>query len=196
MLDKSVPYAGLLMCRKAGTPIPDFSLPDGFGFSLFNEGDEIAWARIEASIHEFDSEFAALMFFKENFIPHAEELCRRCLFVETEEGEKVATATAWWAHVEGQRRPWVHWVGVAPEYQELGLGKAIIARVTELATQLDGDVEIHLKTQSWSYRAIGIYRLCGYEPTDEKVLYKSLGNNYRKATRILKRLKRDGLFRG
>ena len=196
MLDKSVPYVGLFMRRRAGTLIPDFPLPEGFRFTFFRDGDETDWARIEASVLEFDSEFAALLFFKENFTPFAEELYRRCLFVENRGGEKVATATAWWSHIDGQRRPWIHWVGAVPMYQGLGLGKSITARATGLMTELEGDKDIHLKTQTWSYKAIGIYKACGFEPTDEKVLYSSRKSNYRKALRVLKRLNQRGIFRG
>jgi len=195
MLDKSVPYAGLFMRRSAGKQIPDYPLPDGFRFSFFRDGDETEWARIEASVLEFDSEFAALLFFKETFVPFAEELCRRCIFIENAVGEKVATATAWWSLIDGERRSWMHWVGAAPEYQGLGLGKAIVSRATRLVTELEGDVEIFLKTQTWSYKAIGVYMACGFEPTDEKKLYKLRENNYKKAIRILRRLESRGLNR-
>jgi len=195
MLDRSVPYAGLFMRRRAGTPIPEFPLPDGFSFAFFSDGCEKDWARIETSVLEFESEFAALLFFKENFMPYAEELNRRCLFIENAEGEKIATATAWWAHVDGRRRPWVHWVGVVPAYQGMGLGKAVMAGVTKLMVLLEGEAAIYLKTQTWSYRAIGVYKECGYLPTDEKILYKAHGNTFKKALRILKRLGRKGLYR-
>jgi len=190
MLDKKVPYAGLYMRREAGAPVPQYALPKGYRFSLYRSGDESDWARIETSVLEFDSEFAALLLFKEKFAPHAAELRRRCLFVEDSGGAKVATATAWWSDVGGERRAWLLWVGVEPRRQGLGLGKAIIARATELLVELNGDVPLFLKTQTWSYKAIGIYRACGFEPTDEKLLYKKGKENYRKAMRILKRLKR------
>ncbi|MDR2590251.1 MAG: GNAT family N-acetyltransferase, partial [Oscillospiraceae bacterium] len=125
MLDKTVPFAKLKMVHKAGTDIPVFPLPDGFRFVMFKDGDEADWARIETSVDEFDSEFAALLLFKEQFIPFSDELYRRCLFIETADGEKIATATAWWSFVEGERRAWLHWVSVDPKYQGLGLGKAL-----------------------------------------------------------------------
>jgi len=194
MLDKSVPYAGLFMRRKQGAPIPSFTLPEGFNYAFYKDGDETSWAKIEASVLEFDSEFAALMFFSENFIPYRDDLYKRCLFVENRNGEKVATTTAWWSYIEGERRPWLHWVAVDTRFQGLGLGKAVIAHATRLMTELEGDVDIYLKTQTWSYKAVGIYMSCGYEPTNERKLYKgskeSSGrkNSYKKAIRILRRL--------
>jgi len=190
MLDKTVPYYGFFMRRAAGTPIPSFPLPEGYTFSYFREGDEADWARIETSVLEFDSEFAALLHFKKEFIPESGELSRRCIFIENSGGEKIATSMAWWMFREGQRRPWLHWVSVDPRYQGLGLGKAIISRVTGLLAELEGDADFYLSTQTWSYKAVGIYKLCGFRPTDEKMLYKDKTDSYKKAMRVLKRIER------
>jgi len=188
MLDKTVPYANLKMVRKAGTPIPDFPLPSGFKFVLYKDGDEADWARIETSVDEFDSEFAALLLFKEQFIPHSDELKRRLVFIENENGIKVATANAWWSFVDGERRAWLHWVSVDPLYQGLGLGKAVTVKVTELLKEIEGDVDFYLSTQTWSYKAIDIYIKCGYIPTDEKALYHGKHRDYKKALKILTKL--------
>ena len=189
MLDKSVPYAGLFMRRAAGPPSVYFPLPDGFEFSFFRDGDEVSWAKIEASALEFDSESEALIYYKEKFIPFAEQLYTRCLFIE-HEGKKIATATAWHNEINGERRAWLHWVAVMSEYQGLGLGKALVSRVTELMRELDGDVDFYLRTQTWSYTAINIYKTHGFEPTDEKALYIDRNDNYKKALRILGRIEK------
>ena len=188
MLDKSVPYAGLNMCRGAGRPVLPCSLPDGFKFAFWRDGDEKSWAGIEASVLEFESEFAAVLHFKEKFEPDKDELRRRCLFIENSAGVKIATATAWWRFIGKERRPWIHWVAVDPRYQGLGLGKAIISRVVELMTELEGDVDFYLHTQTWSYKAIGIYMANGFRPTNEKALYRNRKDNYKKAMRILREL--------
>ncbi|MDR2570146.1 MAG: GNAT family N-acetyltransferase [Oscillospiraceae bacterium] len=189
MLDKTVPFAKLKMVRRAGTPILDYPLPDGFKYTFFKDGNEADWARIETSVDEFDSEFAALLRFKNDFMPYVDELYRRCLFIEAENGEMVATANAWWSFVDDERRAWLHWVSVAPGYQGLGLGKAIVSRVTQLLLEIEGDVDFFLSTQTWSYKAINIYKQFGYEPTDEKILYpKKYKRHYKKALKILKKL--------
>jgi len=191
MLDKTLPYAKLYMRRKAGTPIPEFPLPEGFKYALYKDGDEVDWAKLEFSVEEFNSEFAALLRFKEEFKHNDDELYRRCLFIENENGEKVATANAWWTFIEDERRAWLHWVSVAPGYQGLGLGKAITSRVTQLLLELEGDVDFYLSTQTWSYKAINIYKICGYEATDEKTLYgRKHKNHYKKAMKILEKLER------
>ena len=189
MLDKTVPYASIKMVRRAGTPIPDFPLPEGYKYAFYTDGAEIDWARIETSVGEFDSEFAALMHFKQEFIPYIDELYRRCLFIETGEGRKIATANAWWSFVEDERRAWLHWVSVENGYQGLGLGKAIVSKITHLLKEIEGDANFYLSTQTWSYKAIDIYLKCGYQPTDEKILYsKDRKNDYKKALKILKEI--------
>jgi len=190
MLDKSIPYAGFYMRRKAGEPIPAYPLPDGFRFVFFDDGDENEWARIETSVLEFDSEFAALLHLKREYMPHSQELNRRCIFIENSSGEKVATSMAWWGNIKGERHPWLSWVSVVPEYQGMGLGKAIISRATGLLAELEGDKDFYLCTQTWSYKAVEIYRNHGFEPIYEKALYKEKGDNFSKAMRILKRIRR------
>ena len=185
MLDKSLPYFGLYFRREAGTPPIACPLPDGYNFVFFCDGDETSWARVETSVLEFDSEFAALMYFKERFMPYVDDLRLRCLFIENSDGEKIATSTAWWGFTNGQRRPWLHWVAVDPRYQGQGLGKAIIARAVERMIELDGDVDFFLHTQTWSHRAIGIYMMNGFKPTREKALYTEKQDNCRKALKIL-----------
>jgi len=191
MLDKTIPFAKVFMRRKSGAPIPVFPLPEGFSYTYFEDGDELDWARIETSAGEFDSEFAALLYFKKEYMPEAGELSRRCLFIRTADGEKVATATAWWSFIGDQRRAWLHWVSVDKSFQGLGLGKAIISRVTELMKMLEGDVDFYLSTQTWSYIAINIYRKCGWEPTDEKKLYAwKYRGHYKKAVKLLEKYER------
>lgn len=190
MLDKSVPYVGFYMVRPAGTPIIEFPLPDRFSYALYKENDDVDWARIETSVLEFNSEADALSYFDKSFKADLDELRKRCLFIENENGKKIATTTAWWHHVENKRRAWLHWVAVDPEYQRLGLGKAIVSRATKLQIELDGDVDIYLHTQTWSHRAVRIYEKLGYVITDEKILYKnSKDENYKKAIKILKKIK-------
>ena len=191
MLDKSLPYYGLYMRREAGAKAPPASLPSGFKFVLWGDGDESCWARIETSVLEFDNEFAALVHFNKHFMPYADELRLRCLFIEDCDGLKIGTATAWWSYVNEQRRPWLHWVAVDPRYQGLGLGKAFVAEVTSLMIKLEGDVDFFLHTQTWSYKAVSIYKGHGYQPTNERALYSNRKNNYKKAIKLIKKLESD-----
>ena len=185
MLDKSIPYYDILMHRKKGAPMPRFALPEGFAFSAFLPGDEKAWAKIETSVLEFSDEIDALIYFQKNYLPFASELSRRCIFIENSEGEKIATSTAWWNYTGVRRDPWLHWVAVNPRYQGLGIGKALISKITRLMAEIEGDRDFYLHTQTWSHKAVKIYEKTGYAVTAEKNLGDYANENYEKAMEIL-----------
>ncbi len=186
MLDKSVPYVDVLMHRKSNTPLPPVVLPEGYSFVPFQAGDEKAWAQIETSVLEFDSEIDALLYFQKTYLPYLAELERRCIFIQSDAGEKVATATAWWNYTGNRRDPWVHWVAVKPHYQGKGLGKAIVAEIVRRMVEMEGDRDFYLHTQTWSHKAIKIYQKAGFAITSEKNLYKYSNQDYEKAVAILK----------
>ena len=188
MLDKSIPYLDVLMHRKRGTPIPKFSLPEGFSFSDYKKGDEDAWAEIETSVLEFDSKEEALSYFKEDYLSMVSEVERRCLFIENSKGEKVATAMAWWAYSDIRRDPWVYWIAVKPDYQGFGLGKAVVSAILHRMLNIEGDRDFYLHTQTWSYKAITIYKKMGFYITDEKNLFVYSNNDYQKTIALLKTL--------
>lgn len=137
MLDKSIPYYNVIMKRASNLKINDCELPTGFSNVFFDEGDEKAWAAIETSVGEFDSEEEALSYFKKEYIPHIDELKRRSIFIKNHDGEKVATFTAWWNYTCGRYVPFVHWVGVKPEFQGLGIGRAITIKGLGLMKLID-----------------------------------------------------------
>ena len=162
MLDKSIPYYHVIMVRPQGTPFEQSPLPEGFRFSSFQTGDELAWAAIETSVGEFDDVATSVEYFSREYLPFADELKRRLVFVENSAGEKVATATAWWSPRNETTVPSLHWIATRPEYQGLGLGKAGVGQALEKSIQLDGDRDNFLHTQTWSYTAVGIYMRMGF----------------------------------
>lgn len=186
MLDKSIKYYDVLMKREIGTSIANPFLPDGFKFSFFKLGDEKSWAEIETSVGEFEDVDYALEYFKDNYLPHLTELERRCIFVENEDGLKVATVTNWWNYTKLRRDPWIHWMAVHPEYQGLGLGKAIVFKVINNIKEIEGDCDVYLHTQTWSYKAINIYKKAGFNITSERGLGGYENNNCENALLILK----------
>ena len=185
MLDKSVPYVSFLMLRKKGAPAPVYNLPDGFKFTLYKPGDEKSWAEIETSVLEFDKEADALEYFGEAFAPYVKDIEKRCLFIENDKGEKIATTTAWWCCPAKRCIPRVHWVAVKPEYQGLGLGKAIMSECTRLMLELDGDCDFFLSTQTWSHRAVKIYEKFGYAIAGEKKICGDKNENREKAEAVM-----------
>ncbi len=162
MLDKSLPYHHIIMKRTTGTPIPRFDLPDGFLFTDFAEGDEKDWADILVSVGEFDNADDALERFREDYLPHRDQLERRIQFIRTTDGRAVGTATCWWRNSFSQRSPSLEWVAVRPEYHGHGLGKAMVSKAMKRMVCMEGDNSVYLHTQTWSYHAIGIYKKMGF----------------------------------
>lgn len=185
MLDKSVPFLNILMCRPAGTPIPQHALPEGYSFAMFAPGDEKEWAEIEASVLEFPRGVDALVHFQNRFLYAPQEVARRCLFIQNPAGEKIATATIWWEYSGKRRDPWVSYVAVKPDYQGLGLSKALLSRLLELSAEIEGDRKIYLHTQTWSHRAVRLYEKFGFYITKEPNLFKYANNQYEEATALL-----------
>ena len=185
MLDKSVPYADVSMRRPKGRAIPPFELPDGFSFVLYSPGDEQAWAKIETSVLEFSEEQSAVAYFQKEYLADPKEVRRRCLFIENEKGEKVATSSAWWEKKGGKRYPLVHWVAVMPNYQDMGLGKAIVGKTMQMLLEIEGDQDFYLHTQTWSHKAIRIYEKAGFDIAKESPIKSYTTEEYDKAMTIL-----------
>lgn len=185
MLDKTLPYFHVLMKREKGAPLQEHRLPDNFKFVMYKPGDEKEWARIVASVGEFDSAAKALDRFERDYMPYKKELERRCFFVENTDGKNVATLTIWWCYTGARRDPWIQWLAVLPEYQGLGLAKALMCEVMKRLIEIEGDVNVYLHTQTWSYRAINIYRKAGFKITREKGLSGYDNSDYEKAVTLL-----------
>ena len=110
------------------------------------------------------------------------------LFITTETGEKVGTATAWWKETEaGVRYPLVHWVAIKPEYQGKGLSKPLTTKVLQVLQNLETHDSIALHTQTWSHVAIRMYEKFGFEISD-KNLDGTPNPDYEKAMEVLKQL--------
>jgi len=188
MLDKSVEYMSVVMRRNAGTPIPEYDLPEGFKFAFYKSGDEKFWAKIETSVREFSDELDALLYFQKEFLQIPSEAELRCLFIETKDGEKIATASAWQSYTGIRRDPILHWVAVNPKYQGLGLGKALVSKVMRLMRDIEGDRDFYLSTQTWSHVAVRLYMKCGFYITGEKNLIGNENKDYPKNIELLKNI--------
>ena len=187
MLNKTIPYHSIILQRKAGMPIPAPTLPKGYSFVSFISGDEKAWADIETSVGEFEKTVDALVCFQENYLPYLAEVERRTIFIQNENGEKIATLPNWWGYTGGRRDPWLHWVAVKPGYQGLGLGKAIVFEGMHRMLRIEGDRDIFLPTQTWSYKAIGIYLKVGFDfINQDKQFMGGFANEYKDAMSVLK----------
>ena len=164
MLDTSIEYKNIIMKIEYNEikNITSPSLPDGFSFRFFEAGDEAHWARIEASVLEFNSVDDAQNYFEMSYLPHKEHLQMRCVFVLNKDRLPIATATSWFADSELGYQACLHWVAVCPEYQGLGIGKAITQQALVNFQKLEPNKPVWLHTQTWSHTAIRLYHHLGF----------------------------------
>lgn len=198
MLDKSIPYRNLMMaCEKREENKESLNVPQGFVLRGFLPGDEKAWAKIETAVLEFDREEQALEYFKKEYGPYPKELESRCFLLFTDEGEPVATASAWFEQIEGYTYSKVHWVAVVPKFQGQGLGKLVMNKVLEAFDILPGSNWIFLHTQTWSHKAVCLYHQLGFSliknqtPDNEDSIppfYRDKKNDYERALPILQQV--------
>jgi len=59
MLDISIEYIPLLMTKEDTSVYPKYTLPEGYRFRFYAAGDEKAWAALECSVGQFETEEAA-----------------------------------------------------------------------------------------------------------------------------------------
>src|SRR5699024_5726009 len=109
--------------------IPEFPLPKNYHITFFQAGDESHWARIENQVGEFPDEKSALQRFEKEFGPYQNEITKRCLFIETANGQKIGTSTAWYGHLNEDEDIMgrIHWVGILPEHQGKKLAKPLLS---------------------------------------------------------------------
>lgn len=152
----------LKMVRDDLQGVPEYPLPEGFRFRFFQKGDEKTWAKIETLVDEFESEEAALERFSAEFSTHIDDMMERCLFIENEHGEAIATTTAWYGDLRGFTEGRIHWVGVIPTYQGKGLAKLLLSKAMNILKEHHPSA--YLTSQTTSYQAINMYLNYGFEP--------------------------------
>lgn len=162
MIDRSVPYIGIIMVKNNVKEYPRYEIPDGYEFVMYQDGFEKYWAELETSVGEFDEYEKALGYFKKEFMSKKELLPDRCSFIRTTGGEFAATASVWPGDTFGKIQDKIHWVCVHPGHQGNGLAKAVLTQAMHIFNSIGKDDMTYLTTQTNSYKAINIYRKFGF----------------------------------
>ena len=163
MMDLTVPYYDAVMETFDAGRYPRFAVPAGFTISGWREGFEHDWARIECAAEGMRSTEYALGIFRREF-PDEDLRRTRCLFALNASGVPVATASLWPGDTMGDVLPRVHYVATDPAYDGLGLCKALLTALFDVAAAEKLGDRIYLTTQSPSYPAIGLYLQFGFRP--------------------------------
>jgi len=156
------PNQPVWMTRENLENISEFSLPKPFSLRWFRSGDEQTWLKIQSAAdrdEKFTPESFAQIFGNDFSTLHE----RQCFLLDARE-IAIGTGTAWFdENFEGARWGRIHWMAIAPEFQRLGLGKALMSIVCRRLREL-GHERAYLKTSTPRLAAINLYLHFGFAP--------------------------------
>ncbi|MCR4940824.1 MAG: GNAT family N-acetyltransferase [Treponemataceae bacterium] len=155
--------------------IPSFPLPEGYRFVTYKSGDKAAWIDIELSAEEILSRQHGEECWQRYYGKREDELAGRMFFIESKDGQKVATATAFYnIHTKDKSEGQLHWVAVKKEEQGKGLSKPLITFTLEVMKKL-GYRSTKIPTQTNTWLACKIYHDLGFRPTEKSLKENSFG---------------------
>lgn len=162
--DKRIKHYELLLENDLDN-ITEYTLPDGYHFEFYKDGNRDAWIEIEKSAKEFSSYDEGLSAWNRYYSGKENELKSRMVFVVNNQGEKVATATSFYDINKKDKSGagWLHWVAVKREYQGKGLSKPLISYVLNVMKSL-GYTHAKIPTQTNTWLAVKIYLDLGFRP--------------------------------
>lgn len=174
--DSRIRYVELEFVRDDLSSIPYYALPKGYRFVFYQPGDRDAWIDIEKSAKEFSSYEQGLESWNRYYCGKEDSLPDRMVFIETADGKKVATATAYY-DIYGKDRTdagWLHWVAVRREFQGRGLARALISHTLGLMPGLGYDHAM-LSSQTTTWLACKLYLDFGFRPDEESLEQNQIG---------------------
>ena len=164
MLDKNVPLCFLIMYKTDTAEYPRYELPEGYTFSMYKQGDEEDWAKLEVSVGQFDTVEKGVDSFRHEFMENQNlPLEQRILFVRDPAGKAVATGALWNGEYLGKEEQRLHWIATDESCKGKGIAKAIVTRLLDLYNALGFKDFIYLITESWCYSAVNIYQKFGFK---------------------------------
>ena len=168
--DKRIKYYKLLLEMDTSS-IPHYELPNGFHIVGYSDGDKEKWIEIEKSAKEFDTDEKGQAYWDEYYGGRECILSNRMFFVQTDDGEKVATSSAYYDiyGIDKTDPGWLHWVAVRRDYQGKGLSKPLISFILEKLKEL-GYKRLVVSTQTTSWVACKIYLDMGFRPVPQNVV--------------------------
>ncbi len=194
MLDKSLEFHSIIMRNKNDSAPKMPAIPEGFSVRFYEKGDEKHWAEIQTAVLEFPTYDDALNCFN-HYLDHIDELKRQQIYiVDDKTGKPVATSTAWFGECNGKRIGVVHGLSCLPEYQSLGLGRIAASCMMKSFYDIAPFTEVWLDTQTWSYKAIGIYMDLGFIPM-KKETYSDVPNGFDDAVKVMKEKMRPDVYK-
>ena len=174
-LDRRLKYYEIIMELSAEKDIPSYDLPEGYTFATYQDGDRDDWIAIEWSAKEFFCYADGINAWGRYYAKYESILPGRMFFVVAPNGEKVATATAFFDPKNpDDGKGWLHWVAVRRDYQSKGLARPIIAKALSRLREL-GHGTLYVPTQTTTWVACKLYMDFGFRPTAENAAESEFG---------------------
>lgn len=162
--EPKIKYSEIILFRENLENLPEYDLPEGYNFCFYNgEKDKSDWIEIEKSAREMLFTEQGLTAWQIYYGGKEEKLFDRMLFVVAPDGEKVATATAFYEEDDSDRAGWLYWVAVKRDFQGKGLSKPLIAKTLRLMRE-KGYENCKIPTQPNTWLAVKIYLDFGFLP--------------------------------
>lgn len=162
--DPRIRYVSLMLEGEL-SGVEEIPLPPGYRYAMYRPGDRDAWIAIEISARELRDRAQGLVVWEKYYGGHESEMPERMCFIENAEGEKIATATAYY-DVSGRDASgdaWLHWVAVARPEQGKGLSKPLVTHTVHIMKRL-GYTKVKISTQTTTWVACKVYLDLGFRP--------------------------------
>lgn len=163
-MDTSIPHIGVIMEKMNTAEYPKIQLPAGFSFASYSDEFKEEWAQMQFEVEQVNSLEEGKSEFHECYINHKAEIMDTCVFVTACDGNLAGVALLCDGNLFGDARKRVHWVTVAPTYQNRGICGAMLTKLMDIYNECGFEKGIYLTSQTWSYKAIGIYKKFGFTP--------------------------------
>ena len=150
--------------------IKEIPLPAPYKFVFYKKGDMDAWINIEMSAKEISNKEQGIKVFNEYFGKFEDKLPNRMIFIEDQNGKKIATASAYFDPFfkDKSNDGYLHWVAIAKEYQGKGLAYPLITHTLNVMKGL-GYTRCKITTQTNTWLACKLYLNLGFKPNKENV---------------------------
>lgn len=159
-------YNLFMVCRRVNKEAFR-GLPEGFSIDHCRPEELEIWKEIHFDQDADKRRFRGFMneYFAKVYAPRGDEFYRRCLFVRNSDGWPVGTGFLWNSYGCANT---LHWMKIRLEYENQGLGRALLTRM--LSELSEDELPVHLHTQPESYRAIKLYSDFGFDMvTDARI---------------------------
>ena len=162
--DPRIPYYALMLEQNLDN-ISEVPLPAGYRYQNYAPGDKDIWIDIEKSARDFNTREEGEAAWEKYYAGHENELGNRMFFVAAEDGQALATATAYYDVQTGDdgKTGWLHWVAVRRDAQGQGLSKPLITHVLQHMKKL-GYTRAVVPTQTTTWLACKVYLDLGFLP--------------------------------